>query len=356
MQTLLKKRRNNLINFAKQIDCDVLVAFEPENIFYITGFWGHAIVILMNTLEVIIITSELEEHRAKTESIDCNVIKSNEPNLISTLIPKIKNNKVCTDCKDYSTMTYLRTVLTIRQSSMSFFNSRAIKDRNEISILKKASKMIDDMFDMCINKIELGQRELDLQTILMSNAMRNEMFDAGYKFTMQPLIIASGPNSSFPHSQVTQRKFSNGDLIVIDLTLRYKGYVSDATRTFGIGKVSDKAKKIYLIVRESQNEGLKKIQNNVSCSYIDNICRNYIKSSGYEKYFIHSTGHGIGLDIHEPPIISKNNKSKLKNNMTITIEPGIYIPTKFGVRIEDSIIIGTENVILHKFTKDFIIL
>ena len=180
------------------------------------------------------------------------------------------------------------------------------------------------------------------------------MFDTGYKSTLNPLIIAGGPNGALPHAQVTDRKFKRGDLVVVDLTLRYKGYVSDATRTFAIGKISSQEKKIYEIVKESQKLGLESVKPNVNCKDVDFACRNYIEEQKYGEYFIHSTGHGIGLEVHELPTVSSKSDMKLKENMAITVEPGIYIPNKFGIRIEDSLIVKEKPIILHKFTKELI--
>lgn len=359
MKTLpVKQRRSNLLNFAKKINCDTLVTFEPENLYYMTGFWGEAIGILEKNGNTTIIAPELEVSRVREESKNCDIITSERGiGLISTLIRRIKGKKVCTDCQNYSTMTSLKkSNREIKHSLEPFYNARIIKDSNEILVLKKASKIIDEMFEICVNKIKKGQKESELQSILMSFAISKEMFDTGYKSTLNPLIIAGGPNGALPHAQVTNRKFSNGDMIVVDLTLRYKGYVSDATRTFGLGKISNKSKEVYEIVKESQKLGLKAVKPNTACQIIDKKCREYIKKKNYEKYFIHSTGHGIGLEVHEQPSISYNSSTKLKQNMAITVEPGIYIPKQFGVRIEDSLIVKKKPIILHKFTKDLIIL
>ena len=202
--------------------------------------------------------------------------------------------------------------------------------------------------------MKVGQKESELQIILMKYAFEQEMFDTGYKSTLNPLIIAGGPNGALPHAQVTQRKFKKGDLVVTDLTLRYKGYVSDATRTFGLGKISPKAIEAYEIVKESQKHGLKSVKPNIDCRSVDEACRKYIEEKNYGKYFIHSTGHGIGLEVHELPTISYRSETKLKENMAITVEPGIYIPNKFGIRIEDSLIVKDKPIIMHKFTKDLV--
>jgi Xaa-Pro aminopeptidase/Xaa-Pro dipeptidase len=249
-----------------------------------------------------------------------------------------------------------KSVKGIKHSTEPFYNSRIIKDSEEINILKKASKIIDEMYELCTKKIKKGQSESELQTILMSYAMEHEMFGTGYKSTLNPLIIAGGPNGALPHAQVTNRKFVNGDLIVVDLTLRYKGYVTDATRTFGLGTISKDAKTVYEIVKESQILGIKATKPGASCKSVDDACRNYIQKKDFGKYFIHSTGHGIGLEVHELPNISQKSTSTLQNNMAITVEPGIYITKKFGVRIEDSLIVQDKPILLHKFTKDLIVI
>ena len=352
----MNNRRKNLLKYSQKIECDTVVAFEPENLFYMTGFWGEAIGLLEKGGKTTIISPELEVGRAKSESSDCQVITSERgQGLISELVKKIKNKKVCTDCQNYQMMESLKkSVPKIKHSTEPFYDARIIKDSQEIAVLKKASKIIDEMFELCTRKIKKEQRESELQAILMSYAIEHEMFDTGYKSTLNPLIIAGGPNGALPHAQVTNRKFANGDLIVVDLTLRYKGYVTDSTRTFGLGSVSSEAKSVYKIVKESQKLGLKAVKPGASCKSVDDACRNYIKNQKYGKYFIHSTGHGIGLEVHELPNISQKSTAKLAKNMAITVEPGIYIPKKLGVRIEDSLIVQDRPILLHKFTKDLI--
>lgn len=354
----LEERRKRLIEYAHDLDCDVLVSFEPENLYYMTGFWGEAIGILEKNGRATIIAPELEVGRAKAESIDCNVITADRGiGLISGLVSKIKNSKVCTDCQNYPTMESLKkSIPTIKYSTDPFYRAREVKDSEEIAILKNASQIIDEMYELCIKKIKIGLRESELQSILMSFATEREMFSTGYRSTLNPLIIAGGPNGALPHAQVTKRKFADGDLIVVDLTLRYKGYVSDATRTFGLGTLSNQAKEIYEIVKESQKAGLKAVRIGASCKSIDDACRDYIDQKNYGQYFIHSTGHGIGLEVHELPTISQKSQTILQKNMAITVEPGIYIPKKFGVRIEDSVIVKDKPMVLHKFTKELIII
>jgi Xaa-Pro aminopeptidase/Xaa-Pro dipeptidase len=321
-----------------------------------TGFWGEAIGLLEKNGKTTIIAPELEVGRARNESVDCSVITAERgTGLISSLIGKIKKNRVCTDCQNYPIMMSLKkSIPKIKSSSEPFYNSRMIKDEKEIQILKKGSKIIDEMFELCVKKIKIGQKESELQTILMKYALEQQMFDTGYKSTLNPLIIAGGPNGALPHAQVSQRKFKKGDLVVTDLTLRYKGYVSDSTRTFALGKISTQANEAYNVVQESQKLGLKAVKHNVLCKDVDLACRKYIDEKNFGKYFIHSTGHGIGLEVHELPNISTKSTIQLKENMAITVEPGIYIENKFGIRIEDSLIVKDRPVVMHKFTKDLV--
>ena len=352
----MKARRKRLEKYCNSVNCDTLVTFEPENLFYLTGFWGEAVGVLESGGQTTIIAPELEAGRAKDESINCDVVTSQRGGLISTLA-SLKKKKICVDCQNYSVMQSLKkSIPRLKQSSEPFYNARIIKDSEEIRILKKASSIIDQMFELCTQTIKKGRSESDLQAILMSFAIANDMHDTGYRSTLNPLIIAGGPNGALPHAQVTKRKFANGDMIVVDLTLRYKAYVSDATRTFGLGSISKEARTVYEIVKESQKAGLAAVRPQRTCKSVDDTCRKIIGEHHYGLHFIHSTGHGIGLDVHESPNITSKNTTKLKKDMAITVEPGIYIPNKLGVRIEDSVIVRDRPIVMHKFTKDLIVI
>ena len=281
----------------------------------------------------------------------CRICGRSRPN--EKFSGKGHRNHVCKECARKPKIE-INDIDQTSSITEPFYNSRIIKDENEIKLLKKGSKIIDEMFEICSKKMKVGQKESELQSILMAYAIEQQMFDTGYKSTLNPLIIAGGPNGALPHAQVTQRKFRKGDLIVVDLTLRYKGYVSDSTRTFAIGKISQQATEAYEIVKESQKIGLREVKPNANTKDIDFACRKYIEDKNYGKYFIHSTGHGIGLEVHELPNVSYRSGTQLKENMAITVEPGIYIPNKFGIRIEDSLIVKQKPIIMHKFTKDLV--
>ena len=189
--------------------------------------------------------------------------------------------------------------------------------------------------------------------------MKLEGTSTCYPFTLNPFIVAGGANSALPHFETSKREFVDGDLIVVDLTIRYDGYISDATRTFALGNVSNEMSQVYDLVKKSQQQGLECVEQGVECRKVDSACRDLISKNGYGDNFIHSTGHGVGLEVHEQPWIRPNELKKLSKGMVVTVEPGIYIDSKFGVRIEDTILVkekSNTNLILKKISKELQIL
>ncbi|MFH1347119.1 MAG: M24 family metallopeptidase [Candidatus Margulisiibacteriota bacterium] len=153
------------------------------------------------------------------------------------------------------------------------------------------------------------------------------------------IIIASGRRSAQPHGFATDKKIRKGELVVIDFGAVYNGYCTDITRTITARKSTEKQRKILKIVKEAQRRAIKKVRAGVRCCEVDRAAREYIQKKGFGKYFIHSTGHGIGQKVHEAPKISKRNRRRLRDGMVITIEPGIYIKGWGGVRIEDMVLV-----------------
>lgn len=360
-------RHGSLLKSAGRMKFDTLIAFRPENISYMTGFWGEAAAVLQRGQKPVIVSPELEAARAESESGGCEVVVAERGmrGIASTAARVARAGRrdggaaACTDCRDYRTMTYLkRAVPKIVQTEEPFDASRMVKDRSEIAVLRRASRIIDCLFEVCSQRMRAGQRESELQAVLMAEAAAQGAFDVGYSSTLNPLIVAGGPNGALPHAQVSQRKFRRGDMVVVDLTLRHRGYVSDATRTFAVGRpASEEAQNVYGIVRESQRLGLGAARAGTACGSVDDACRSYIEQQGYGRYFVHSTGHGVGLEVHELPAVSRNVATRLRRGMAITVEPGIYLPGRFGVRIEDSLVIrgpGQAPDVLHRFTKDLV--
>jgi Xaa-Pro aminopeptidase len=362
----MKERRSKLLQHIGKIGCNAVAAFQPENVFYLTQFWGEAVAICIvdNNDKTKIITPKLETDRAQQSSKDCEIIPTERGgDMISTIISELSRKIVCTDCDDYHSIDAIQSRIgrnSFVVNSEPFFQIRTIKDQEEIKTISKAARILDTLYEICTEEIRVGLSERDLQAKLIFEAMKMGATPPFYRSTLNPLIIAGGPNSALPHAEVSDRKFMKGDMIVVDLTLRYEGYIADATRTFALASATSEMRKVYDIVKQSQQAGINAVNDGSFCGDVDAACRNVIEKSGYAKYFIHSTGHGIGLEVHEPPWLRIRNQEVLKTNMAITIEPGIYFKDRFGVRIEDSIIVNAYdngNVMnLSTFTKDLIVL
>lgn len=356
-------RQDKILNCLSGDGFTAAVMFRPENIYYSTGFWGEAVAVCTND-RVKLFVPELEVSRAETESHECEVIPSQRgKGLVKSLFPLLSNITACSDCNDFLLANAIHSKVDKSKfvcDPEPFLIVRSVKEQNEIDRIVESSHILDKLYQRCLEEIKVGVSERALQAQLICEATRLGGSIPSYSFTLNPFIIAAGSNGSFPHAEISDRCFRDGDLIVVDLTIRYKGYISDATRTFGLGNVSDDKKKAYDIVKMSQSQGLDAIRPSIKCKDIDLVCRSYISKRGFEKNFIHATGHGVGLEVHERPWIRPEDDDILKENMVITIEPGIYIESKFGVRIEDTVVVSggksRTSKAITSFTKDLIII
>lgn len=231
-------------------------------------------------------------------------------------------------------------------------NLRLIKSKDEITMIKKAQHITEKAYNEVLNYVKPGvtEREIALE---LEYLMRKKGAD-GVSFD---LITISGKNTSLPHGVPGDNVIKNGDFFLSDIGATYNGYHSDMTRTVAVGYATDEMQDIYNIVLNAQLKALDEVKAGVKASHIDETARNIIEKYGYGDCFGHSTGHGVGLDIHEQPTVYKTNETILSKGMIITVEPGIYIPNKFGVRIEDMMSVttnGCDN--FAKIDKSLIIL
>jgi len=217
---------------------------------------------------------------------------------------------------------------------------RLIKDQNELSCMRKAVEIAEISLRETVSRAKIGISERELASELVIQLLR-----AGSEsdIPFSP-IVSSGPNSAHVHATPTDRKLELGDLLMIDFGARVDGYVSDITRTFAIGEIDKEMKEVYAIVKGANAAGKEAVAVGVQCAEVDRAARKVIEDAGYGKYFIHRTGHGIGLEGHEGPYISGDNNQVLSVGMTFTVEPGLYIPGRGGVRIEDNVVVTTEGV------------
>ena len=221
---------------------------------------------------------------------------------------------------------------------------RQIKDDFELEQLDNIALLANNALEELLEAGELAVGRTERQ---VAADLEYRMRKAGSERVSFDTIVASGPNSAKPHHGAVDRVIENGDLVTIDFGAHLHGFNSDMTRTFVMGEASDFAKHIYSIVLEAQLAGVAAATPGTALSDVDRACRQIIEDAGYGEYFVHSTGHGIGLHVHEGPSAAATGAGHLEENMTLTIEPGIYVPGKGGVRIEDTLIItsGTPKII-----------
>jgi Xaa-Pro dipeptidase len=206
---------------------------------------------------------------------------------------------------------------------------RMVKDEQEIESLREAGQKSDNAYKEALKHCRPGVTERQIASIIVS-AITN----SGAELSFDP-IVAAGPNGAMPHHSPGNRPFQDGDIVILDLGARVDGYCGDITRTIAIGKASDEATKVYDIVRRAYQSGVDSVKPGISAESVDLAARSVIADAGYGEYFITRTGHGIGLDDHEHPNIVAGNKHLLRPFEAFSVEPGIYLPEKFGVRIEN---------------------
>ncbi len=225
---------------------------------------------------------------------------------------------------------------------------RAVKDQNELAAIRRAVGLTDEAFAHFCSKARPGMTEKQGAWLIESFMREHD----GDRLAFD-LIIASGPNSALPHAEPTDRTFQVGEPITIDIGVRIGGYNSDMTRTVCFGEGNDKFDQVYKTVLKAQQAVEKKTRAGLRGKQVDGFARRVIEQAGYGENFGHGLGHGVGLQVHELPRAGKKSKDVLEPNMTLTVEPGIYIPGWGGVRLEDLVVIGQEGVeVLTQAPKD----
>lgn len=215
---------------------------------------------------------------------------------------------------------------------------RIIKTDEEIACITKAQRIAEAAFTKLLSNMRVGQTEKQIAAVLEFFML--EMGSDGVSFET---IAASGVNSACPHAVPTDKPLQDGDFLTLDFGATYKGYHSDMTRTVVFGKPTDEMKNIYNAVWGANSDAIKAVKAGISGKLVDSVARSTLDAWGYEEYFTHGLGHGVGLEIHEAPGLNSRSGTSLREGMIITIEPGVYIPGKYGVRIEDMCVVTKDG-------------
>ena len=229
--------------------------------------------------------------------------------------------------------------LKIDPAEEIFASLRMTKDESEITLMRRATHIAETALKNTLPKIRPGLTEREVAAELVVQTLRAGS-EADLPFAP---IVASGPNSALPHAFVTERVIQKGDLLTLDWGAATGGYFSDLTRTFAIGELSAELKRIYEVVKAANAAGRAAARPGAACASVDAAARQVIAEAGYGAYFTHRVGHGLGMEGHEEPSMHGNNMLKLEVGMTFTVEPGIYLPNRGGVRIEDDMVVTRDG-------------
>ena len=295
-----------------------------------------------------------EQAKAQRKSFKVELVKAGE-NLMAKIAKQAADcrvRKLVVDALDVESWRDLAKELpnqtTLEINNRYLLALRAVKDRQEIEFMRKAGELTSEGMKAAYDAVKPGAKEFEVAAEI-EYAMRKR----GAGPTAFETIVASGACSAFPHGGCSGREIHDGDLVVIDIGATYNYYCSDMTRTLVAGKASEKQQKIYDVVKEAQQNAFKTIAAGVPVAAVDAAARKVIESAGFGEFFVHRLGHGVGLEVHEPPSLNVVSKDKLVAGNVVTDEPGIYLPGLGGVRIEDTVLVqktGAEKLTLGPYS------
>ncbi|WP_404452985.1 Xaa-Pro peptidase family protein [Virgibacillus necropolis] len=322
---------------------DAIIITNPYNRRYITGFTGTAGVAIISLKDTRFITDFRYTEQANEQATEFTVVEHKKSIIeeISNQLNELNVSRVGFEKTHMTYATYELYNKTIDKELIPVSGIveklRLIKTSEELTILKAAAKIADDAFEHIQSFIKPGVKEIDV-----SNELEFFMRKQGATSSSFDIIVASGYRSALPHGVASDKKIESGELVTLDYGALYQGYCSDTTRTVAVGEISDELKTIYNTVLTAQLKGVEGIKPGITGVQADALTRDYITEKGYGKYFGHSTGHGVGLEVHEGPGLSVKSETTLEAGMVVTVEPGIYIQNVGGCRIEDDVLV-TES-------------
>ncbi|MCM3161692.1 Xaa-Pro peptidase family protein [Metabacillus litoralis] len=343
----------------KELSIDGLLITSSYNRRYMTGFTGTAGVVVISEDKAVFITDFRYTEQAAKEIEGFEIVQHTGPIIeeVADQVEKLGIKRLGFEQDSLTYQLFSSYKEAIKSSefipvSGAVEKLRLIKSPAEIKILKEAAEIADAAYKHILTYIKPGLKEIDvaneLEFFMRKNGAVSSSFD---------IIVASGYRSALPHGVASEKEIEKGDFVTLDFGAYYKGYCSDITRTFAVGEPSDELKKIYSIVLEAQLRGMNGIKPGLTGKQADALTRDYIKEQGYGEYFGHSTGHGLGMEVHEGPALSFKSDTVLEQGMVVTVEPGIYVAGLGGVRIEDDTVITEKgNESLTHSPKDLIIL
>ncbi|MCX7766815.1 MAG: Xaa-Pro peptidase family protein [Candidatus Sumerlaeia bacterium] len=339
---------------------NALIVLDRFNTAYISGFRGSFSIIIITSRTAFLITDDRYLQRVTRECGDIYEILRAGRDPWKTAGDKLKQIRVKNIGFEESLPFYayqrLRAISkTLRcpliNATDIIRRLRMIKEESEIELIRNAARLTDEIFTEIIKFLQVGMTEREICRQIMKLTL-----DSNAEGVAFAPIVASGPGSAVPHYEPGDRRLAPGDLLIIDLGIKWQGYCADMTRTVVIGAATRKARELYNLVMTAQKLAIKNAQPGVKTNKLDAMVRSFFANKGYREAFLHSLGHNIGLEVHEPPRLNSNTKATLKPGMVFTLEPGLYINGFGGVRIEDTVLMTDKGVeILTRSSKDLLV-
>lgn len=352
-----QSRQAKLFSILGKTGLDGLVLNPGPSLVYMTGLHFHlserpVVVLFIRDYTPIIILPELEAEKLNRLPFELQAFPYGEdpakwPVTFSTAVAKaeLAGKAIGVEPRqlrflEFSLLTGAAPTTTFVSAENSLAQLRMYKDDNELSAMRVAVDIAQRALTACLSQVKIGITEQELAAELTL-----QLLQAGCEpeIPFSP-IVSGGPNSANPHATPSERKLENGDLLVIDWGASHGGYFSDITRTFAIGDIPPELEKISQIVKDANAAGREACQPGITAQAVDKATRKVIEQAGYGRYFTHRTGHGLGMEGHEAPYIRDGNTMLLEPGMTFTIEPGIYLPGRNGVRIEDDVVVTATGM------------
>lgn len=354
-----QKRLARLREMMRERKLEALFVTGAHNRKYLSGFTGSAGYLLITADKAYLLTDFRYMTQAPQQAKYYEVVE-HEPKVMLTvkeLLQKAGVRELGFEQHHVSYASYVSYAADLDGVKLVPADSlveqlRMVKDETELAIMQEAAELADRTFEHVLTVLKPGMTETEVALAIEWFMRQN-----GAASTSFETIVASGERSALPHGKASDRVLQANEFVKLDFGAYYKGYCSDITRTVVLGRPSDKHRDIYNIVLEAQQYALDNIRPGMTGIEADALARDVIKRYGYGDHFGHGTGHGLGMEVHEAPRLSMQGETVLKPGMTVTVEPGIYLPGFGGVRIEDDVVItetGTKR--LTRSTKDFIII
>lgn len=323
-----------------------------ENVFYFSGFTGGDSFLLIADGFLGLFTDTRYTLQAKREAPGFEIFDTDAVGSLKSAVKRLGITHVGIE-EEHMTialMARFTDFLKFVPAGKIIRELRMIKDKAELEKIRLSQKLSEAAFMHFVNNAHVGMTELSAACLIEGYMREN-----GAKKTSFDTIVASGPFGAMPHAVAQNREIKAGTLAVCDFGCVLDGYMSDMTRTVAFGQIFDYEREVYEVVKKAQCAAEDAVCEGVTGACVDRAARNVIENAGYGEYFTHSTGHGVGLQIHEGPSAARSSDTVLKEGMTLTVEPGIYIPERFGVRIENLTVVQKNGCeVLNSVTKELI--